>query len=167
MSDIAKDASVNFVIGDFAMVDPLSGKGSIVGAGVAVLGFDPAQGLTSRFAVWISVALPGGLLPAEFPIEIALTSNGELVNLPAQTGTPPQPLRIAQIVQLDKSQIPAPAVVRDHVGSRNQIVLDFSNGLPLSPNGTYEWQVRVDGDDSRVWSYPFAVSGPMPGPVIG
>lgn len=167
MSAVAEQASVTLVVSDFANTDA-AGKLNVLGATVAVLGFDPMQALSSRFSLAVVVRVPGRLLPAEFTVEVALRSGGELVQLPGPAGET-QPLRISQVVSLDRlgaDRVPSPAV-RDHVGASHTMVLDFNTGLPLVPGGLYEWQVRIDGDDSEVHAYPFAVVGPPPPPVFG
>lgn len=167
MSEIARQATVELALADFAVSDP-AGKVNVIGAGIAVVGFDPAQGLSSRFSLWISIHVPTKLCPAEFPVEVALVdAMGELVTLPGPADGTSQPLRIAQVVNVERPHAQLAAATRDHIGSRVEIVLDFSNGLPLAVGGTYEWRVRIDGDDTRTWSYPFAVTGPGQGPVIG
>lgn len=163
MSAIAEAAEVSIIVADFANVDA-AGKVNVLGAGVAGIGFDPSQGLTSRFTLVAYVFVPTTLLPAEFALEIYLTLGGELVMAPGPVE--PQAVRIAQSVNLDPPMaFPQPA--RGHVGGRHSAVLDFNNGLPLSPGGLYEWNVRIDGDSTRSWTYPFAIAGPTPGPVFG
>lgn len=164
MSEIAERVKVEIVLSDFALVDPGSGKGNIVGAGVAVLGF--GNGLSTRFSLWIAILVPSALCPVEFPVEVQLVNaDGSLVSFPGPEGQ--QNVRVAQIVQAEKPTAQIPTALRDHIGSRVQLVLDFGNGMPLAPGAAYEWQVRIDGDDARTWSYPFAVFGGLPGPVIG
>lgn len=165
MSEYAKLATVDLALTDFANTDS-AGKGNLIGAGVAVVGFQAPQGLTARIALWVAVHLPTALCPAEFPVEISLLDGaGELFNLPGPSGD--QPLRMAQIVTLEKPNLPIPVVQRDHIGSRSQIVVEFAGGLPLVPGQVYTWQVRLDGDVDRQWTYPFAVVGPQPSAVFG
>lgn len=166
MSAVAEAASITVVLADFALSDA-AGKINIVGGGVRIVGFSPDQGLTARVSLAVIVELPAHTLPAEFSLEVTLLSNGEVATVPGPTG--PQPLRMAQTVQLERlpaEQFPVP-LVRDHIGRNHQLVMDFGGGLPLSPNGVYEWQVRIDGDDAYAVRYPFAVAGPPPGLVIG
>ncbi|MCM3657771.1 hypothetical protein M3147_10960 [Agromyces mediolanus] len=166
MSDIAQAATVNIVLADFANNDA-GGKGNIIGAGITLVGFDFQQGVTSKFAIWISVRIPIEFCPAEFPLEMAIVdADDNLVSLPGPAGES-QPLRIAQIVSVERPNVQVPAALRDHVGGQIQFVFDFNNGLPLAPNGRYEVRVRLDGDDSRTWKYSFAVVGQAPGPVVG
>jgi hypothetical protein len=165
MSDIAERSSIEIIVADFAIVDS-AGKSNLVGAGVAMLGFDPRQGLTNRFSLWVSILVPAVLCPVEFPLEIALVDSlGELVLLPGPVDR--QVLRVAQIVTAEKPAAQIPMAQRDHIGSRVQLVLDFGSGLPLAPGSNYEWRVRLDGDEDHQKVYPFGVLGPGVGPVIG
>ena len=165
MSEIAERASTEIIVADFAIVDQ-AGKSNIVGAGVALLGFDPQQGLTSRFSVWVSVVVPTSLCPVEFPVEIALVdAAGDLVQIPGPAGL--QTLRIAQIVTAEKPSAQVAMAQRDHIGARIQLVMDFGSGLPLTPGANYEWRVRVDGDESGQAVYAFGVWGATAGPVVG
>jgi len=166
MSEVAKNAVVTIVLADFA-ANEASGKANVIGAGAAILGYEPAMGITSRFALWISVRLPTSLAPVEVPVEISLVdAQGNPVLLPGPAGEP-QAMRIAQMTQFEKPTVQVQTLLRDHIGSSVQIVLDFSNGLPLAPNGVFNWQVRIDGDADLQWHYPFAVAGPPTPPVIG
>lgn len=167
MSDLAQNSEVGLVLADFASSDA-GGKVNVVGAGIAVLGFDVNQGVSSRFTLWVNIRVPSRFCPAEFPVEVALLDEaGQLVALPGPVDGVTQPLRIGQVVQVEKSNAGLPLPVRDHIGGQVQMAFDFSNGLPLAIGGVYEWRVRIDGDDSIDWIYPFAVVGPPTGPVIG
>jgi hypothetical protein len=165
MSAIADAATVELVLSDFASTDA-AGKGNVIGAGVALLGINPQQGVTARFSLWASIHLPTNLCPAEFPVEFSLVDEvGDLVQLQGPTGD--QPLRVAQIVQMERPNAPVSIALRDHIGSRTQVVFDFPGGIPLAPGGMYRWRLLIDGDSSHEWTYPFAVAGPPPGPVVG
>lgn len=166
MSEIAENAVVNLIVADFANDDG-SGKINVLGKGVAILGFDARAGVTSRFTVAVDVWLPTRFAPAEFPVELALLeASGDLVAMPGPGGA--QNLRIAQVVNIQRSPM-TPAASAEHIGSGSRINfnLDFSNGLPLVPNGRYIWRVQLDGDETRSWTYPLAVAGPGKGPIIG
>lgn len=167
MSDIAKNCVVNLNLADFANTDG-AGKVNVIGAGVSVLGVDVSQGLSARFTLWVNVQVPSSYCPAEFPVEVALLDGkGDLIALPGPVDGATQPLRIGQVVHVERPSATLSPGIRDHIGSQVQMVFDFSNGLPLAIGGLYEWRVRVDGDDTIEWRYPFAVAGPPPGPVIG
>lgn len=165
MSEIAERSTVEIIVADFAIVDS-AGKSNIVGAGIALLGFDPQQGITNRFSIWVSVLVPTSLCPAEFSVEFALVdAAGELVLMPGPAG--PQPLRIAQIVTAEKPNAQVPMAQREHIGARVHLVIDFGAGLPLTPGSNYEWRIQLDGDAERQTLYPFGVWGPSAPPVIG
>lgn len=165
MSAIAESALINFLMADFANTGA-DGKAYVNGGGVAIVGFDQNSGLTSRFSLFVDVLIPGKLAPAEFPVELALLNGmGNIVSTPSPVG--PQAVRIAQVVNVDRLNGPYSSLIKDHVGTRAQIVIDFGNGLPLTPGEIYSWRVEVDGDDSAQRTYPFAVIGTPPGPVIG
>lgn len=167
MSEAAAKAVVSIALADFAVSDQ-SGKVNAIGEGIAVLGIDPVQGLSNRFTVIVGVWLPSSLTPIELPVELALSdSNGSVVQFPGTPGSPPQAIRVANIMQFGHPTAGASVDVNKHIGSRAHMIIDFGNGLPLVPNGSYSWRVELDGDHERVWSYPFAVAGPPAAPVIG
>lgn len=165
MSEIAERAKVSVVMADFANTDA-AGKANIVGGGVAVVGFDPNTAITSSFTVWIDIWIPTSLTPTEFPVEVALIdSAGDVVGIPGPAGV--QALRVAQVVQVERPMPQLPNVLRDHIGSRVQLVFQFGNGLPVRPGGAFTWRIQIDGDEDHQWNYPWAVVGAQPGPVIG
>lgn len=166
MSEIAGAATVDILLADFANSDAV-GKGNIVGSGLAVLGLDQ-QGLTARFSLIVLVHLPDAHLPSEFPLEIALLDDaGQIISIPGAVPGEPQMLRIAQIVTMEKPSLPMlPIAARIRLGARHQSVIDFANGLQLTP-GVYSWRVLLDGDESVEWRYNFAVPGPSSGLVVG
>ena len=79
----------------------------------------------------------------------------------------PQAVRVAQTPTVDRVQLPIPVSMRDHVGGSTNVILDFQNGLPLAPNGNYEFRLQVDGDAENEVRYPFVVVGPPSGTVVG
>ncbi|WP_139200601.1 hypothetical protein [Curtobacterium sp. MMLR14_010] len=165
MSAIADNATITIGMADFAASDA-SGKTNVIGDGVAVLGFVPDQGLTNRFALTVKVRLPIGFAGAEFPLEVALLDEaGQLAQLPGPAGI--QPFRVAQVVQANSSREVYGQRIVDHVGVSVQAVFDFATGMPLPVSSLLTWRVQVDGDETRQWTYPFAVTGPLPGPVFG
>ncbi|MBX3194727.1 MAG: hypothetical protein KF727_06455 [Microbacteriaceae bacterium] len=165
MSQIAEQATVAITFADFGNVDS-TGKINIVGGGVAVSGFDPGAGLTSRFSLWVQIWLPAVLTPAEFAVEVALVDPaGTLVMVPGPSGA--QPIRIAQVVTAEKPTVQLASSIKDHIGSRLNLMFEFGSGIPLAPGANYVWRVMIDGDEARVWEYPWSVAGPPPGPVIG
>lgn len=166
MSEASEQVSLQVLLADYAQATT-EGKVSIIGAGVATLGFDFRQGGTSRFSLYVATQVPTALCPVELTLEVALYSNGELVQLPGPAGEA-QHIRIGQVLAVEVPNNPLMSIPqRNHTGSRHQAVFDFANGLPLTPGGNFEWRVRVDGDEDRQIVYPFAVAGPPPDPVLG
>lgn len=166
MSEIASAATTTIVLADVVMNDPM-GKANVLGAGVAVLGYVPQSGNTTRFSLMVMIHVPSKFLPAEFPVEVSLVNaDGTLFELPEPGGTM-RPLRVAQMVQLAAPDMSNPAPTRDHIGSRASMVFEFSAGLPLKLGGLYTWRVQLDGDSDREWTYPFAVVAAPQVPVIG
>lgn len=164
MSEISESARLTLVMADFAMVTG-EGKVNIVGAGLSGLGFDPGQGVTTRFTVVSEVCIPAASAPAEAAVEITLLREGEVVKLAGPLGE--QALRIGQTPTFEKPNFPAAMAVRDAVEARHVSVLDFGSGLPIAPNAAYEWVLQVDGDADNAIRYPFAVLAGTPGPVFG
>jgi hypothetical protein len=163
MSEIAQNAKVSILLADFARVDT-EGKLNVVGGGVTGLGFDLGQGLTSRFTLVVIVWVPATLLPAECALEVYLTQAGSVVMAPGPVDS--QAIRISQNVIVEPL-LAFPPAARSHVGSHYTSVLDFNNGLPLAPGGMYEWNVRIDGDETQTWSLPITVAGAPGSPVLG
>lgn len=166
MSAASEAAQLQLVLADYAQASP-DGKVHIIGAGVANVGFDPTSGVTARFSLYVSTLIPAALCPVEVALEIALYQEGALFELPSASGVG-QALRLGQVLNIEAPNNPMMSMAqRAHAGSRHQAVFDFGNGLPLVPGGTFEWQVRLDGDGENAVSYPFTVAGPQPGVVIG
>lgn len=163
MSEVAASADVSVVMADFANTDA-AGKLNVVGGNVRVVGFDAMQGVTSRFAVAITVTVPESVLPTDLAVEIALVSGGEVVSL--QGPAEPQPIRVAQTADLAINN-GLPKAIRDHVGASHSMVMDFASGLPLVPGRGYSWRVRIDGDSDHDVEYQFGVMGPPAPPVFG
>ena len=165
MSDISEHAAVSVLMADYANVDE-SGKLNIIGGGLALLGFDPYQETTPRFCLVVTIDVTHEFVPADFVLEIALTDDGGVISLPTETGEE-QPVRVANSISLERAQGMPTTRIRDHVGATNFTVLDFSNGLPLTPGVTYNWRVSIDGDTENSVGYPFAIPGAPDGPVMG
>lgn len=166
MSEISERAVVDLALADFAMVGG-DGKLDVIGGGISILGFDPAAGVTSRHSLTVTVWVPTPLCPAEFPVELSLYADGELVRLPELVGEG-SPLRVASIVRIESPMHPSIDIAqRNSVGGRHIFVVDFANGLPLTAGGSFEWRARLDGDDDHDASFPFAVAGLPSTPVFG
>lgn len=167
MSEIAQTAVAWIQMADFAQAEA-AGKATLVGAGLSAVPYVQERSATARFSVVADVELPYPMLPVDFPVEIALTTpSGELVSPRGST-----PMRLAKIARAEQPQIPAGvggegrAVMR----GRTRIVMDFGQGIPLPPGEVFRWRLMLDGDASRIWTWPFLVLGPRAsgaGAVLG
>lgn len=165
MSEIAASAKVNLAMADFA-ADDAAGKVNVIGKGIAIIGYDPRQNISTPFVLVCDVWLPTEKLPAEFAVDVALLDeDGEVVELPTPAGT--QKLRIANVADVKQPTGPFSNAIAKHIGARHNLTVNFNTGLPLAPNGLYEWRIEIDGDEDYQWSYPFAVAGPPKSPVLG
>lgn len=166
MSDVGDSATVNLIVADYAAVDAAR-KLNVIGGGATLLGFDPAQGVTSPFAVAVDIFVPPRHYNAEFSFELALLDEvGELVELPGPAG--PQKMRVGQAMKAAEPQFPPNVhIPRGWLPAKVQFVINLANGLPLAAGRGYRWQVRIDGESRPGWSYELFVPGPPPGPVIG
>ncbi|GMA33422.1 hypothetical protein [Litorihabitans aurantiacus] len=167
MSVVAEHAVVSIQVADFAMAEP-GGKATIVGSGISVLTHTAGKASTTRFSVVVEIEVPYDLLPQDFPIEVALVDGAGGLVSPGGG----QPLRIAQLASVERPQRTAGlSYPREALRGRTRMVVDFAQGLPLPADAAYAWRVLVDGDETRSWTYPFAVatSGAATGagPVIG
>lgn len=167
MSEVSEQAILHVELADYAANDP-TGKLNMIGGGVRSVGYEPQQGITNRFSVVGTVTIPSELCPADLVVEFSLLhASGELVTLPNVTGGAPQNLRVGQAARVEKPSNPMIPSFPPEIPGVYTMVLDFSTGLPLAPGQVYAWQLRVDGDAQRTFTYHFFVpSGPTP-PVLG
>jgi hypothetical protein len=164
VSQVSQRARLTLIVADVAIADP-QGKVNILGAGVATLGFDPNQGVTTRFSVVAQVDVPGSLTPVEASIDVVLLRDGQPVQVSGPAGH--QAVRIGHAPVFEKPQASGPVSLREQLDSRQQFVLDFSAGLPLQPGVVYEWALQVDGDEDTRITYPIAVQATPTAPVVG
>lgn len=165
MSAASEAARLTIIVADFINTDT-AGKINILGGGVALIGFDPLQGITNRFAVYAHADFPASVLPADVSVELALMIGEEVV---VTAGGPigPQAIRVAQTPTVDRANLPIPVHLRDHVGGSTNVILDFGNGLPLQPNTNYEFRFQIDGDADNELRYPLSIVGPPASAVVG
>lgn len=159
----ANDIRGSIVMADYVSIDQL-GKAHLVGAGVALLGFDPQQGATTPFALYVRVISPrpSNDRPA---LEILLAdASGQPVMLPGPMGEP-QAMRIAQNVEFPPPAAPGVSIPNGALPSVAQFAINFANGLPLVPGQSYSWRVQIDHD--VIASESIYIPQPPPGPVIG
>jgi hypothetical protein len=165
MSEVASRALVNVALADYA-ADDAAGKVNVIGKGLAVIGYDARQNISTPFVLVLDVWVPTDLLPAEFAIDVSLLDeSGEIVELPTPVGS--QKLRIAHVAEVKYPTGNFSNGVAKHVGGRANLTVNFNTGIPLAPNGLYTWRIELDGDEDYQWTYPFAVAGPPKAPVIG
>lgn len=162
MSDIADRVTAQLQMADFANIDS-AGKLNVVGGGVRILGLDEGSGTTSAFTVILTVESPlSGDSPA---LELLLTTaTGQLYKIPSGDGSS-QAVRISQNIDFAEPGIPGIKIPKGAIPSTAQIVLNFSNGLPLRTG--YSYQFRAQLDHELVASYSFYVPAKPTLPVVG
>lgn len=150
-------------LADFVNVDA-GGKANLIGAGIAILGFDPQQGVTTPFAIYVRVVSPVPIddRPA---VEILLVdASGQPVMLPGPMGEA-QALRISQNVEFPPLAVPGVSLPSGALPSVAQFAINFANGLPLAPGHSYTWRVQLDHD--VIASESIFIPLAAPGPVLG
>ena len=155
--------SAHITIADFVNVDA-GGKANVIGGGVLLLGFDPQQGVTTPFAIFVRLVSP--VPTTDHPaVEIVLVdASGQPVQVPGPMGEN-QAIRISQVIEFSAPAVPGVHIPAGAIPSVSQFAINFSNGLPLAPGHSYSWRVQLDHD--IVTSESFYVPQPSPGPVIG
>jgi hypothetical protein len=162
MSEIAERVTARLLLADYANVDQ-AGKLNLIGGGVRVLGFDPNTDASAPFSVVLTIESPlSGDSPA---LEIMLTTATGLVYKVPGPGGVSQAVRISQNIEFAEPGLPGIAIPKGALPSTAQVVINFSNGLPLKPG--YSYQFRAQLDHEVVATYSFYIP-PLPkGPVIG
>lgn len=157
------DIRASVIIADFVNVDA-GGKANLIGAGISLLGFDPQQGVTSPFALYVRLVspLPTNDRPA---VEILLAdASGQPVMLPGPMGEA-QALRISQNVDFPPVAVQGVTIPNGAIPSVAQFAINFANGLPLAPGHSYSWRIQLDHDviASESIFIPVAPAGPVIG----
>ncbi|MCL2594506.1 MAG: hypothetical protein FWD83_03145 [Promicromonosporaceae bacterium] len=170
MSVVSENARLNLQLADFAQ--NVGGKTNILGGNIQLLGFDPAKRTTARFALVAQVELDSLFCPADFTVEISLLDvDGQPVPLPAGAamaeGTAPKFFRISQPARIERPAVPRMAALPPSIPGNVGIVIDFGNGIPITPGAAYAWQLRIDEDDANAIRRPLFVPGAPPKPVFG
>lgn len=164
MSEISDLVTATIIVADFINIDAAN-KVNVIGGGIQFIGFDPQQGTTSPFAIFVQVHCPLPAPEMEAALEVVLAdASGNPVLLPGPTGEG-QAMRVAQNIEFRDFQIPGTSIPRGAVPAGSQVVLNFGNGLPLAVSQSYQWRVHIDHELKA--SYSFYIPGPPPGPVIG
>jgi hypothetical protein len=163
MSEASDSAHVRIIIADYAVADQ-QGKVTLVGAGVTVLGVNPAAGMTAPFAVVANASFDPKFVGDNPAFEVSLeTNDGQLVQMPGQS----HPLRVATSEKLPLTVLPGADVPNDAARPKAQIILQFQNGLPLAPGHGYKWRVKVDGETHEEWTEMMYIPTASAGPVLG
>jgi hypothetical protein len=160
MSRISKSVALSLVLADFANTDS-SGNTNVLGMFKDHLDYDPATFLTSRFSLIAEISVPPELSQAEFQIELSLLHNsGDVVKIfDPVVGEPVPVAQISQTVFGDKEpDNPVEPLRNPELPLRHTLVIDFPEGLPISPGGTYCWRLLIDGDTETARLLRFAVS---------
>ncbi|OAN37435.1 hypothetical protein [Microbacterium sp. H83] len=153
----------SITLADYVNIDG-GGKANLIGAGIALLGFDPQQGVTTPFALYVRLisAMPTTDQPA---VEILLVdASGQPVMLPGPMGEG-QAMRISQNVEFPPPAAPGVTIPSGALPSVAQFAINFANGLPLAPGHSYSWRVQLDHD--VIGSESMFIPLPAPGPVLG
>jgi len=164
MSEVSDAAIVSILLADYAAADA-AGKLNVIGGGITIIGLT-STGTTSPFSVVVTITVPPQLYNAECAVELQLEdSAGEIVALPGPAE--PQLMRIGQSIAFDEPTHKGAPVPRRTLRSRQQFVLNFAAGLPLTLGLKYTWRVKIDATSRDSWTEEFFVPGPVPGPVLG
>ena len=160
---VGEKARACLILADFANADAAS-KLNLIGGGWQVTGLMPS-GLTGPQALVAMIEVPPNLAGTEFPLSITLLDEGGAqVMMPTPTGGQ-EALRIAQLAKAEIPNVPG-VLLHGKVWSRVQVILNFSNGLPLQAGQSYTWSLEIDGTHDPQWAVSFFVAAP-PRPVVG
>jgi hypothetical protein len=162
MSAVSDTAHVRIFLADYGVADN-TGKLTMVGAGVNIIGINPASGTTAPFTVVAAVSFDPGHIGESPAIELSLeTETGELVTLPGDPG----PLRVSTAEKLDAPTLQGANIPNHAVRPKKQMLMQFQNGLPLAAGNGYRWRIRIDQKTSPEWVEWFYVPTASPGPVF-
>lgn len=164
MTDISDNARVKVLLADFASQDA-SNKINLLGANWSITGLQQT-GLTPAQSLVVFVDVPSRFYGEDFAVSLTLVDEaGDPVTVPSPSGEM-QALRVQQLARAERVVMPGANLPPDLPG-RVQVVLNFTNGIPLTPGRNYRWRVEIDGNTNAQWEVDFYVVGPPPGPVIG
>ena len=163
MSVVYERASVSLVLADFAVADQL-GKLQMVGGGLQIVGRDHGTGVSSAFAVVVSLDFPPEVFHEQYSFEVVLEDTS---GAPVELTAGPTVMRFGQTLQVEEPNFRGAAVPRRALPARSHVVLYFNNGLPLPAGQVLVWRARIDGESRPGWAVPFFVPSPPSGPVLG
>jgi hypothetical protein len=168
MSEVFDRASVSLVLADYAVADQL-GKLQMVGGGLQIIGRDHAKGVSSAFALVVSLDFPPEVFNEQYAFEVVLEdTSGSPVELTAiPPGGASNVMRFGQTLQVEEPNFRGNGVPRHALPARSHVVLYFNTGLPLPAGRVLVWRARIDGDSRPEWTLPFFVPAPPSGPVLG
>lgn len=161
------EAQVQFILADYAAVDA-TGKLNVIGGGVSFVGSAGQGQPTAPFTVAVTALVPAKYVNQTYVLTVELhdVTIGKTVMIPTDGGQQ-QALRAQQAVTVSPVHVPPGMAVPADAMQGTTIVMQFSNGLPLTPSHSYEWKVQIDGQHREGWWHRFHVLGPAPGPVFG
>lgn len=164
---LESEARVQFVLADYASVD-VAGKLNVIGGGITFIGSQGAGQPSSPFTLAVTVAVPGAYASQTYVVAVELQdlTTGTVVQLPTQAGGM-EPIRAQQAVTVPHPTVAPGMAVPPDAMQEHKLILQFSDGLPLSPGRSYEWQVRINEKSDKAWGQRFHVLGQAPGPVFG
>jgi len=168
MSEVFERATVSLVLADYAVADQL-GKLQMVGGGLQIVGRDHTQGMSSAFALVVSLDFPPEVFNEQYTFEVVLE---DLSGAPVELMAPPahgnsNVMRFGQTLQVEEPSFRGNGVPRHALPARSHVVLYFNTGLPLPAGQVLVWRARIDGDSRPEWTMQFFVLGPVAGPVLG
>ncbi|MBL3743438.1 Uncharacterised protein [Mycobacteroides abscessus subsp. abscessus] len=159
MSEVGDSARVTIIVADYATVDEVSKKPTVVGSGISVVGYNPTVTKSTAPLFVLAIATFDSKFVGARPIvELTLeTVDGEIFEVQPGIDAPPgatsQPLRLKgggeELLPtvLAGFHIPAEAV-RPKV----QMIMKLTGGLSLCTDQTYLWRVTIDGESRDEWT---------------
>jgi hypothetical protein len=166
VSAVAESARVAVLLADYAAGTP-DGKVNILGGGWQVMGLVPETGATPALCLSVTIEVAPDHFDEDFAVEIALyDESGDIVKVPSPTGEL-IPMRVSQSAKAERPNVPGYVLPSKALWAHSQLVLNFPAGLPLSAGHTYEWRVRLDGDETYTWPARFHIVGSAPQAVMG
>lgn len=168
MSVVFEAATVSLLMSDYAVTDPLN-KLQVIGGGLQVVGRDHTKGVSSAFALVVTMSFDPAVINEQYAFEVVLENPD---GTPAQLGGPGGEgtggvMRFGQTLQVEEPNFRGAGVPRHALPPRTQMVLYFNAGLPLPAGRVLSWTARIDGDGRPDWSWRFFVTAPPSGPVLG
>ena len=167
VSAVLDHASVCIIMADYAITDEL-GKLQMIGGGLQLIGRDPGTGLTTAFALVVSMGFPPAVFNEQYVFEVILEDKaGAPVELPTPDGETGTVMRFGQTLQVEEPNFRGAGVPRYALPAKAHVVIYFNTGLPLPPGNVLVWRARIDGETRPEWTLPFFVPAPPTGPVLG